>query len=224
MAHLKPLLLTVKKRRTQREYEMLWEKNSMREGEKENRQRSRRTVCASLRNPAAYILCFLSLIKVILQHRHGYEATANMHVANRHTDVCVCVCCSAVWGMYTDSASMWLPVIWLFENSWLSSTAIIPSLPPPSTLHSLNCSNFIPLQFLQLFSSPLKIYFYIRTSAVFHFFLSIFLQFPLPHYLPSFSSFLTLADPITYISPCPASLAWSLVSLLVILFFCALQL
>lgn len=63
----------------------------MREGEKENRQRSRRTVCASLRNPAAYSLCFLSLIKVILQHNHGYEATANMHVPNRHTDVCVCV-------------------------------------------------------------------------------------------------------------------------------------
>lgn len=63
----------------------------MREGEKENRQRSRKTVFASLRNPAAYSLCFLSLIKVILQHRHGYEATANMHVANRHTDVCVCL-------------------------------------------------------------------------------------------------------------------------------------
>lgn len=137
--------------------------------------------------------------------------------------VCVCVCCSAVWGMYTDSTSMWLPVIWLFRKL-VTEQHCNHSLPPPSTLHSLNCSNFIPLQFLQLFSSPLKIYFYIRTSAVFHFFLSIFLQFPLPHYLPSFSSFLTLADPITYISPCPASLAWSLVSLLVILFFCALQL
>lgn len=104
--------------------------------------------------------------------------------------VCVCVCCSAVWGMYTDSASMWLPVIWLFRKL-VTEQHCNHSLPPPSTLHSLNCSNFIPLQFLQLFSSPLKIYFYIRTSAVFHFFLSIFLQFPLPHYLPSFSSFLT---------------------------------
>lgn len=224
MAHLKPLLLTVKKRRTQREYEMLWEKNSMREGEKENRQRSRRTVCASLRNPAAYSLCFLSLIKVILQHRHGYEATANMHVANRHTDVCVCVSAAVQCEVCTQTPQACDCQSYdSIENSWLSSTAIIPSLPlplsTPSTALTSSLSNFC--SFFPLLWKSISISEQVPSSI---FSLSIFLQFPLPHYLPSFSSFLTLADPITYISPCPASLAWSLVSLLVILFFCALQL
>lgn len=58
-----------------------------------------------------------------------------------HTDwvsvcltVCTCCCCSAMWGVYTKDSSMWLPVIWLFQELVIQQRCN-PSLPKQIQLY-----------------------------------------------------------------------------------------
>lgn len=83
-----------------------------------------------------------------------YSALITQTPKWNHTDwvsicltVCTCCCCTAMWGVYTKDSSMWLPVIWLFQELVIQQHCN-PSLPKRIqlwlTLPFLSCNLAFP--------------------------------------------------------------------------------